>query len=316
MKKHSRINRFLHRLYLKNYFISKSSLEYEIDRYGDKIVEENKLVFISGLARSGTTTFLREIHDSKKFASLQYRNMPFLFLPNTYQIKSVLKPSERAHGDSIKVNGDSPEEFDEYFWKVYLKDSFIKKDSLVSHDINDEILKKYSDYTKLVCLSKKKQNYITKNNNNILRVPSLIKLPSSVFFFLVRKPIDHVSSLIKLHKKFSQDHINDSFSLEYFNLLGHHEFGMNHKPFNLLQSHYNNLRKYDPDKTEYWLLIWKQYYQYLLNIYEDKFNLIFFEDLINEREKVNKYVNNVLQISITNENKNFKPPIYKDVPKD
>ena len=37
MKKYSRLNKFLHRIYLKNYFVSKSTLEYELDSLDNQI---------------------------------------------------------------------------------------------------------------------------------------------------------------------------------------------------------------------------------------------------------------------------------------
>ena len=312
MKKHSKINQILHKIYLKSYFISKSTLIYELDKYEENLknIGIKKCVFITGLARSGTTILLREIHDTKKFSSLQYKNMPFLFLPNTYQLKYDKLPTERSHNDSIKINGDSPEEFDEYFWKVYLKDLYIKNDSLIKHKVNKEVLNDYCEYIKLVCISKNKPNYISKNNNNILRISSLVKIPNSVFFFLIRSPADHASSLMKLHKKFSKEHESNPFSLDYFNLLGHHEFGLNQKPFNLNTKDFNELKNYEKSSIDYWLLIWKQYYQYLLKIYDEKFHLIFFEDLINERKRVNHYLNEILQIKIKSQDENFSPPVY------
>lgn len=315
MEKYSRINKLIHKVYLKNYYISKSTLSFEFDKYDSEIHKYNleKCVFITGLARSGTTILLREIHDSKTFSSLQYKNMPFLFLPNTYQLKSNDKPSERSHEDNIKISGESPEEFDEYFWKVFMKDSYIKTDSLIKHDLENKTLDDYLKYIKLVCMSKNKPNYISKNNNNILRISSLLKIPNSIFFILVRKPLDHVSSLMKLHFKFSKEHKSNPFSLDYFNFLGHHEFGLNQKPFKLIDHDFEKLKKFDKSQIEYWLIIWKQYYEYLIKIYNDSFNIILFEDLLENREKVNQYINQILNIDIKTQVKDYKPPIYKKV---
>ena len=126
--------------------------------------------------------------------------MPFLFLPNIWHPPGQTKPKERAHNDGILVNSESPEEFDEYFFKVFLDDKYIKKSYLKSHKLNFKVLKKYLEYIKLICLSKNKERYISKNNNNILRFKSLIKIENSFFFFLIRSPLDHASSLLKLHK--------------------------------------------------------------------------------------------------------------------
>lgn len=313
MKKYSILNKFLHRIYLKNYFISKSTLEYELDRFEDEIQNINldMVVFVSGLARSGTTTLLRDLFSTNHFSSLQYNNMPFLFLPNTYKIKSSDKLSERAHNDGVKINGDSPEEFDEYFWKVYLNDSYINKDSLISHHIDDKVLKKYLNYAKLVCLSKNKTNYISKNNNNILRLSSLKNIPNSVFFFMVRTPLEQASSLLKLHMKFSKDQKEDGFSLEYFNFLGHHEFGLNQKIFKLDPQIFDQFISMDKSSIDYWLLVWKQYYSYLLSQIDNQIHVLTFDSIVSNKQNTYSKLSSVLGIEIKTGETSFSPPAYK-----
>ena len=39
-------------------------------------------VFVSGLARSGTTALLNALYQSGTFASLSYDDMPFILAPN------------------------------------------------------------------------------------------------------------------------------------------------------------------------------------------------------------------------------------------
>ncbi len=313
MKKHSRISKFLHKIYLKNYFISKATLAYELDKFNDALKNTNleKIVFISGLARSGTTSLLRVLHDTNCFASLQYKNMPFLFLPNTSIFKSEEELFERSHKDGIKVNGESPEAFDEYFWKAFLNDAYITPKSMLLNKIEDELLVKYTDYIKLISISKKRNNYLSKNNNAILRIASLVKIPNAVFFFLVRRPYDHASSLLKLHLKFSEDHKQDSFSLAYFDFLGHHEFGLNHKAFRLKEDIFKEIELADKTTLTYWLLIWKQYYSYLLEIYDEKFNLVLFEDLAKDKNNVCNYINQLLELAIPLTFEAYIPPIYE-----
>jgi len=314
MKKHSRISKLLHKVYLKNYFISKATLDYEIDKFKHEINNKNldKIVFISGLARSGTTSLLRELYSTNNFSSLQYNNMPFLFLPNTWVFDVEDELSERAHKDGIKVNGASPEEFDEYFWKSFLKDSYIGSASMDIHTISDVVLAKYSAYMKLIAISKNSNSYLSKNNNNILRISSLVKIPNSFFFFLIRKPLDHASSLLKLHLRFSKDHQEDSFALEYFDFLGHHEFGLNHKPFRLKEAIFETMELADKTSISYWLLVWKQYYSYLLDTYKETFHFVLFEDLINNKRAVYTYINEVLGITIPLDFEDFKPPVYEN----
>ena len=77
-------------------------------------------VFISGLARSGTTIVMRRFYETNYFRSLTYRDMPFVLMPKIW--RKVIGPfqqqgisRERAHGDGIKVTVDSPEAFEEVF---------------------------------------------------------------------------------------------------------------------------------------------------------------------------------------------------------
>ena len=189
---------------------------------GETEVEE--YVFITGLARSGTTALMNKIFSSEEYASLQYSNMPILLSPNLWNKKLKIAKHERAHKDGIIIDGNSPEEFDEYFWKVFLNDSYIK-DGLLPHEVDDKVLNKYKSYVSLICHSKKKHKYISKNNNNILRLDALKKIDGNKIIVLFREPLSHASSLMKLHKSFSENQKEDPFVLDYFNYLGHHEFG-------------------------------------------------------------------------------------------
>ena len=53
---------------------------------------DNKHVFVSGLARSGTTILLNALYESDEFASLSYKDMPFVLAPNLW---SKLSPNKK-----------------------------------------------------------------------------------------------------------------------------------------------------------------------------------------------------------------------------
>ena len=90
-------------------------------------------VFISGLARSGTTILLKYLYETGAFKSLTYSDMPFVLMPNTWKKISRKKTKsskhERAHNDSIKIGPDSPEAFEEVFWRVFFGKNYIRDDS-------------------------------------------------------------------------------------------------------------------------------------------------------------------------------------------
>jgi len=83
-----------------------------------ELAKERKHVFISGLARAGTTALMRLFYETGEFCSLTYRDMPFPLAPFLW--KGVIgysakdgSLSERAHGDGILVDFDSPEALEE-----------------------------------------------------------------------------------------------------------------------------------------------------------------------------------------------------------
>ena len=299
MSEYSGAEKFLHRFYLSNYFISKASFEMEESLFGKEINKQKieQIVFVTGLARSGTTAVMRKLYETGAYASLTYNNMPFLFMPNLWKSSKETRLKERAHKDGILVNSNSPEEFDEYFWKVFLKNSYIKNE-LIRHDVPESILQKYRTYIGLICHSQKKNKYISKNNNNILRLESLNKIENSKIIFLYRHPLDHSASLLKLHMQFSEMQKKDPFIEEYFNFLGHHEFGNNHKPFLLSTFSQGESKKYSFNDINYWMQNWINYYGYLVEMNLENFELIAFEDLIHRPEKVYAHLYRELSMEV------------------
>jgi hypothetical protein len=312
MAQYSKAEKNLHRFYLSNYFISKASLELEDILFGKKAaaIGIKEYIFVTGLARSGTTALMNKIFSTGEYASLQYSNMPILLSPNLWKKEVKIDSHQRAHEDGIIIDGNSPEEFDEYFWKAFLKDSYIKENGLIPHEIDSAILDKYLSYIQLICFSKGKQKYISKNNNNILRLSALDTIKGACIIVLFREPLAHASSLLKLHKKFSQTQEEDPFELEYFNFLGHHEFGKGHKPFLLTEKFKQQRQHFPKDQLNYWLSIWINYYEYLLS-QPYGFELVSFEDLILDERRVLAHLAKQLTIPVIPASvSDFKPPAY------
>ena len=85
-----------------------------------------KNIFITGLARSGTTTLLNYIYQSNNYASLTYSDMPLILSTNINKIffnNKKINTLERYHNDSIKFNLKSPEAFDEVFFLMFKNDN-------------------------------------------------------------------------------------------------------------------------------------------------------------------------------------------------
>jgi hypothetical protein len=217
--------------------------------------DEGRHVFVTGLARAGTTILMREIHCSGAFGSLTYADMPFVLAPNFWQRLSAggrkAKPrAERAHGDGIEVDINSPEALDEVYWRIFAGGDYILPDRLVPHAPGDEQMAGYRDFIRLVLRRTGRTQYLSKNNNHLLRLKSLARaFPDSVILIPVRHPLDHARSLLKQHRRFLD---SDAFTRSYMGWLGHHEFGATHRPF----AWDGAIAGGDPQALDYWLAQW------------------------------------------------------------
>jgi len=195
-----------------------------------------------------------------------------VLMPNTW--KKIASPKisneyrERAHKDGIMVGFDSPEAFEEVFWRVFTGHRYIKTDRLNLYSIGKDVLKKYQDYINNILVSGNsvaQTRYLSKNNNNILRLNYINEcFPHAFIIIPFRDPLQHALSLLNQHVHFSKTQSHDKFSLDYMNWLGHFEFGLNQKPFYLNDEEtFNRMKQYDKTDLNFWLLSWLNYYKYI-----------------------------------------------------
>lgn len=303
------LSRFLHRTMLGN--ADTAALAFDIEQLffnpSKKTFPEDHL-FITGLARGGTTILMRSLYETGLFRSLTYADMPFVLMPNfwkkTHLHKNKSKLKERAHGDGIMVNYDSPEAFEEVFWKTFCHRDYIRSDYLTIHTLTPEIIEKFKTYTRLVLLSASvvsRKRYLSKNNNNVLRLAALQEaFPKSTILIPFREPVQHAHSLLYQHIHFCTLQQKDKFALDYMNSLGHFEFGSGHKPFVFDKPNDpEELKQFSTASINYWLLIWKNYYSYLLQHIPQNGILIQYEELCNDPVALFKKLNPIINTSIT-----------------
>jgi hypothetical protein len=191
--------------------------------------------------------------------------MPVLLAPRLwarFYRPSKKETQERAHGDGIKVGLASVEALEEYFFKVITGDRYIDEEGLMPHELGTDENDLYRRYFKSLCGPD--QVYLAKNNNALLRLPSLLKQnPDIKVFVMIREPLQHAYSLMKQHQKFTKEQQEEPFILDYMNWLGHHEFGLGQKPF-VFDGH--SLEEQDRNALNYWLERWVQYYTELQKI--------------------------------------------------
>jgi hypothetical protein len=240
-------------------------------------------VYVCGLARSGTTMLLRILDQAEVFRSLSYRDMPFVMAPNLWKKISRYGErdaalAERAHGDGILVGYDSPEAFEEVFWQTF--DDPI--DSTACYGMpapSKETLNAFTEYRRLVTNPKNDphnsglaRRYLSKNNNNLLRLSSLCADPSAAVLLVYRDPVATARSLFTQHQRFLAAQQDDPFTLKYMKWLAHFEFGLAHKPFQFAVSAMNPALK--PDQPDYWLDYWNAVYGYVLAHEEQEIHLV------------------------------------------
>ena len=278
MKNYNFIQKLLHNICFSFNIINKSMYEIEklihLKRINSNKIVGKKHLFISGLPRSGTTILLNYLYSSNDYASLTYRDMPFITAINIFSKISRLSNYEkkpRIHNDGIFYNLDSPEALDEVFFQLFDKDQL--KEELVN-------------YVSLILLKYKKEQYLSKNNFNYQRVDLIKKtFPNSIFLIPFRDPLQQSYSLLKQHLNFIKLQNNDTFILKYMNYLGHIEFGKNHKSWNKPQLFNNTLN------INYWLEQWKIFYSEILKSYKYKKNCYF---VCYEKLTDKNYVKNLL----------------------
>jgi hypothetical protein len=256
---YSALDRLLHRVALASPALGEMAHDIERGMFLKKApADTGAHVFVTGLARAGTTILMREIHRTGQFGSLTYADMPFVLAPNLWARLSRKghRPgvrTERAHGDGIEVDMASPEALDEVYWRVFAGRDYIGAEGLSPHHPDAELIQGYRDLIRLVLLKTGKARYVSKNNNTVLRLGALAAaMPEATFLVPLRRPLDHAASLLGQHQRFLAA---DAFTRDYMTWLGHHEFGATHRPFL-----FGGRPAGDPMTLDYWLRLWLAVY--------------------------------------------------------
>ncbi len=272
MNNYSWLQQKLHQFALSSQFMREVIFDVESSTISTNQTDENH-VFVSGLARSGTTILLNAIYESNEFASLSYQDMPFTLAPNLWSKLSFNKKDiglvERAHGDGIKVSTESPEAFEEVFWMTFT-------------EIDKDTKEKFKNYVRLITHKYQKKRYLSKNNQNIRRVKLISKIfPHSKILIPFRNPIQHAYSLFSQHKRFIEDSKKDKFISNYMSWIGHTEFGPNYIPI-----HEKNLCFEDDLSINHWLEQWYLTYKDCFDNLKNNKNIYFicYEKLCNSNE--------------------------------
>jgi hypothetical protein len=204
-------------------------------------IELKTPVFLTGLARSGTTILLEELARFPGVATHRYRDFPFLMTPVFWNrfvdgFARQQEPAERPHKDRIRITVESPEAFEEPIWQFFFPDlhSPTAVHRLTAETRNEEFESFFRDHVKKILLLRSGARYLSKENYNVARIEYLGRVfPDARFVIPVRNPVDHVHSLVRQHQLFCDYDRQDGRVGNYLAMVGHYEFGPQRSPIRL-----------------------------------------------------------------------------------
>lgn len=227
-------------------------------------------IFVTSLARAGTTALLNALSAVPRIATHTYRDMPFLTAPVLWNRltggnRRAVAQRQRAHGDGMEIGLDSPEAFEEVLWKMFWPGKFAgpqielwnfgdldpRADRFMAQHMAKIIGARAAGRTGGADLPGR---YCSKNNANIARLEYLARaFPGCRIVIPVRRPESHAASLLRQHRNFVQLQRADDFVRRYMRDIGHFEFGLIHKPIGFAGF---EPERYDRDTPDYWLYYW------------------------------------------------------------
>lgn len=225
-------------------------------------------LFITGMARAGTTAMLRALNAQPIFATLTFRDLPFLLAPNLWnrigdRFRNDVPVQARGQEDGILQGLDSAEALEEAFWRVFDGSCYIEKQSLQAYSPSITTLDDYRTYVRLILLRHGGSRYLAKNNNNVLRLPGLLQaFPDAIIVHPFRDPVQHIGSLMHHFTHAVETQSKDPFKLSYMSHLAHYEFGSDHRPFSFPGKLPRGNNTKDPN---YWLGHWIDLHSFIID---------------------------------------------------
>ncbi len=244
----------------------------------DELADINirKPVWVTGLARSGSTLLLEILARTPGVVSHTYKDFPAVFTPYLwnrllgYMTTAEAKPAERAHRDGIKVTHDSPEAMEEPLWMAFFEDAHDPKSSdVVKPGSNPEFAAFFRDHIRKLLAVREGRRYLAKANYNLTRMEYLLDVfPDARFVVPVRDPVMHIASLRKQHRLFTRGQRANQRARQHLRRVGHFEFGLDRRPIN--PGDRTRVREIqalwrEGDDVRGWARYWAMLYDYALD---------------------------------------------------
>jgi len=215
------------------------------------------------------------------FHGRSFGAMSVTFSPQQHALFAPVVPDV----DFIAYN--KTESLDEVFWRIYAGVEYIEKTHLKPHWPDAETIWKYVCYVNAVLDAQETRlpRYLSKNNNNILRLDSIrLAFPRALILVPFREPLAHAQSLLRQHRRFIQMQAQEGFVRSYMTWLAHHEFGCDHRPFRFGDDGPFLPSSRTTDTLDYWLEIWCETYGWLERSAPEDAVFVCYEDLCNRAE--------------------------------
>ena len=276
---HSALDQLLHRMLLNHPHVHMRLMRREVQGWRKRGGSpQPSFLWVTGLARAGTTSVLERLVATGAFHSLNYANMPLVLAPGMWRRfhnPGTGELKERSHGDGILVGLDSAEALEEVFFQAITGRGYVKEDGLHAHDIDDAQHAAYLDYQGIALASAERPGamYIAKNNNALLRYPAMRRPTASTV--VVSGTLVSRGFVAAMHRKYCAMQADDPFVLEYMDWLAHHEFGLGHKPFHFPST--QSMPAGDPTTLDHWLQLWINHYQEVLTLDAHRLHLVSYE---------------------------------------
>ena len=210
-------------------------------------------IYVTGLARAGTTLLLNMLASHPHLASFRYCDYYGAFTPcwadRIFRSAGlgVARKRERAHADGVMVNPCSPEAMEEVLWMQffdYLHDPAVNN-AVERHTSHPEFEAFYAATLAKLLLCRNAERVVSKNNYNITRIAYLTKVYEDARFVIaVRHPASHVASMARQHQR-NLAHFSSPAHRRYLRNAGHFEFGRERIPITV-----------DVDKTRHIQTLW------------------------------------------------------------
>lgn len=264
------------------FFDSFQSFSFLLDKFESmylRIDLENVIIerpiYITGLARAGTTITLEMLSKHPDLSSHRYKHLLMPYLPHwiSLLIESLniyTRPFERIHMDGILITHDSPEAVEEIFWQKFFNNLHNENTSniLDRKTSNPKFETFYKNHIRKILIDQNRPRYVAKNNYHVSRFDYLLKLfPKVRFLLIVRNPVNQIASLIKQTKLFMKIERKAPLIQDWLRLVGHYEFGYHQICINLDNTELiHKIHKLWTNKKTYvkgWAYYWNSIYEYL-----------------------------------------------------